>query len=150
MVQAVVGQDLEAGAHGAGFGVIGSVDEVWDAGLNHGAGAHAAGLDSDVERGAGETVIAKQACGFTKDHHFRVGGGVAVADGTVARTGEDSAVTHEDGANWHFTGRPCRAGFSQRFLHELNVSFHRKTENSMWKGGVSERTGKQAKRERKG
>jgi hypothetical protein len=135
MVEAGVGQDFEAGADGAALGVVGAVDEAWHAGLNHGAGAHAARLNGDVERDAGEAIIAEEACGFAKDDNFRVGGGVAVADGTVAGASEDLAVVDKNSADGDFASGGRGASFEERFLHELGVSFHRKTENNMWKGG---------------
>ena len=51
-------EDREARLHGAAFGVWRAINQACDAGLNHGAGAHGAGLDGDVERGACEAIIA--------------------------------------------------------------------------------------------
>src|SRR5258706_2388923 len=131
MVEARVGENLEAGADGAAFGVVGTVDETGDAGLNDGAGAHAAGLDRDVERGVGETVVAEEASGLAEDDDFGVGGGVTIADGAVAGTGEDLAVMDKDSADGDFAGCRCGAGFGQGFLHELGVGFHLARENNM-------------------
>ncbi len=84
MVEARVGEDFEAGAHGAGFGIFSAVDETRDTSLDDGARAHATGLDGDVERGISKAVVAKTAGGFAKDDDFGVSGGVAIADGAVA------------------------------------------------------------------
>ena len=92
MVEARVGEDFEAGADGAAFGVVGTVNEAWDAGLDDSAGAHAAGLDGDVERGVGEAVVAEKARGFAENDHFRVGSGVIAADGAIAGAGQNLAV----------------------------------------------------------
>src|SRR6267154_1733021 len=92
MVESRVGEDFEAGADGAAFGVVGAVDEAGDAGLNDGAGAHAAGLDGDVKGGVGEAVVAEEASGLAEDDDFGVGGGVTIAGGAVAGTGEDLAI----------------------------------------------------------
>ena len=51
MIKARVGEDFEAGADGATFGIVGAVDETRDTGLEDCARAHAAGLDGDVESG---------------------------------------------------------------------------------------------------
>jgi len=84
MVEARMGEDFEAGADSAAFGIVGAVDEARDTGLDDGAGAHAARLDSDVQRGVGEAIVAEKAGGFAKDNHFRVGGGIIVANRAVA------------------------------------------------------------------
>src|SRR5712664_3166260 len=76
MVEARVGKDLEAGADGAAFGIVGTVDEARDAGLDDGARAHAAGFDGDIECGTSEAVVAKKAGGFAQGDDFGVGGGV--------------------------------------------------------------------------
>jgi hypothetical protein len=131
MVEVRVGEDFEAGADGAGFGVVSAVDEAGDAGLDDGAGAHAAGLDGDVERGVGETVVAEKTRGLAQGNDFGVGGGVAIADGAVPATGEDLAGADEYGADWDFAGFGCGARLNERFLHELDIGFHLRRENNM-------------------
>ena len=92
MVEAGVREDLEAGAHGATFGIVAAVHESGDASLNDGTGAHAAGLDGDVEGGVRKAVIAEDAGGLTQDDDLGVGGRVAVANGAVARASDDLGV----------------------------------------------------------
>jgi len=130
MVEARVGEDLEAGADGAAFGVVSAVDKTRDAGLNDGAGTHAAGLDGDVERGIGEAVVAEKAGGFAENDDFGVGGGVAIADGAVAGTCQNLAVEDEDSTNGDFACGGRVARFRKRFLHELGVDFHPPRENN--------------------
>jgi hypothetical protein len=136
MIEARVGKDFEAGADGAAFGIVGAINEAGDTGLDEGASAHAAGLDSDVERGIGKAVVAEKASGFAKRDDFGVGGGVAIADGAVARTGEDLAVMDEHRAYGDFAGFGGGTGFGQGFLHELDISFHLRRENIMFYGGL--------------
>ena len=125
VVEARVGEDLEAGADGAAFGVIGAVDEAWDTGLDDGAGTHAARFDGDVERGIGKAVVAEKAGSFAKDDDFGVGGGVTIADGTIAGTSEDLAFADEHGANGDFAGFGGGTGFGECFVHKLDISLHR-------------------------
>ena len=66
VVKARIGKNFEAGADGAALGVVGAVDEAGNAGLNDCASAHAAGLDSDVQRGVRKAVVAEETRGFTK------------------------------------------------------------------------------------
>jgi hypothetical protein len=130
MIEFGVGKDFETGADGTAFGVVGAVDESRNAGLDHGAGAHAAWFNADIEGDTSEAVIAKNLGSFANDDNFRVGGGVAIAYRPVARTGEDSAVVHKDGANRNFACRCRSAGLSKGFLHELEIGFHVGRENS--------------------
>lgn len=103
MVEARVGEDFEAGSDGAAFGVVSTVDEARDAGMDDGAGAHAAGLDGDVEGGVREAVVAEEASGFAESDDLSVRSGVTIADGTVAGTDENLAVMDENGANRDFS-----------------------------------------------
>jgi len=104
MVEARTGKDFEAGADGAALGVVGAVDEARDAGLNDRAGAHAAGLDGDVEPRVREAIIAEEAGGFTKDDDFSVRGWIVVADGSIAGTRENLSIVNQDGSDGHFAG----------------------------------------------
>src|SRR5216683_2973105 len=136
MIKARVGEDFEAGADGAAFGIVGAVDEAGDTGLNDSARAHAAELDGDVERGIRKAVVAKKAGGFSQSNDFGVGRGVAIADGAVAGTGENPAVMDEHGADGDFAGCGGGAGLSKSFLHELNVGFHLPREDNMFHGSL--------------
>jgi hypothetical protein len=131
MVKAGVGEDFETGAHGAAFRVVGAVDEAGDAGLDDGAGAHAAGLDGDVERGIGKAIVSEKARGFAKDDDFGVGGGVVVTNGAVAGTGEDSIVVYEHCADRNFTGIGGSTGFGKSELHEMKIVGHQSHEDNM-------------------
>jgi hypothetical protein len=135
MVKAWVGEDFEAGADGAAFGVVSAVDQARDTSLDHGAGAHTTGLDGDVESGVGEAVVAEQVGGFAENDDFGVGGGVAIADRAVAGTGEDLGVVDEDGADGDFAGLGSGARFGERFLHELDFCFHLSREDNMRQEG---------------
>jgi hypothetical protein len=131
MVEARVGEDFEAGADGTTLGIFGTVNEARDAGLDDGAGAHAAGLDGDVERGIGEAIVAEKAGGFAKDDDFAVGGGIAVADGAIAGTGQNLAVVDQHSTDRDFAGLGGGTGLSKGFPHELDVGFHVERENNM-------------------
>jgi len=130
-----MGEDFEAGANGTAFRVIGPVDEAPDAGLYDAAGAHAARLDGDIERSISKTIVAEKAGGFAKDNHFRMGRGIIIANCTVARSSENLAVMNEHRADRNFgaCGRGTR--FTQGLLHELDVNFHCRRENTTLKQG---------------
>ncbi len=124
MVEARIGEDLEASTNRAALGVVGAIDQARDARLNDGAGTHAARLDGDIEGGACEAVIAETAGGFAKDDDFGVGRGVIIADGAVAGPCQELAVMHEDGADRDFAGVTCSPSFLKGRLHELDVNVH--------------------------
>jgi hypothetical protein len=148
MVEARVGEDFEAGADGTALGIFGTVNEARDAGLDDGAGAHAAGLDGDVERGVGETVVGEPSGGFAKDDDFGVGGGVVVTNGAVAGTCEDSIVVNEHGADRNFTGISRSTSFGESELHEMKIVGHQRHEDNMGKGEFRRSEGRQFDEER--
>ncbi len=133
VVEAGVGEDFEAGTDGTAFGIVGAEDKARDAGLDEGARAHAAGLNGDVQRSIRKAVVAKPAGRFSQTDDFGVGGGVAIANGAIARTGKDLAVVDEQGADGDFAGLVSGTRFSECFLHELDVNIHRRRENNMRK-----------------
>jgi hypothetical protein len=130
MVETRVGEDFEAGADGAAFGIVGAVNETRDSGLNDGTGAHAAGLDGDVKSGIGKAVVAEKTGGFAESDDFGVGCRVAIADGAVARAGKDITVMDEHRADGDFAGCSRGARFGKSFLHELGMISHHGRENN--------------------
>src|SRR5260370_12511239 len=63
MVEARVGEDFEAGADGAAFGIVGAVDEAGDTGLGDSGRAHAATRGGDGQRGISEALGSEKAGG---------------------------------------------------------------------------------------
>src|SRR5260370_31410979 len=122
MVEARMRQDFETGADSAALGVVSAVDQARDAGLDDGAGAHAAGFDGDVESGSGEAVVAEKAGGFAKDDDFGVGRGVVVADGAVVRTRQNLSLMDEHSANGNFAGFGCCVPHSPGLFHKLDIN----------------------------
>ena len=92
VIQLGAGKKLEAGTEGAALGVVGGVDEAGNPSLNDRTSTHGAGLEGDVEDGAGEAVVAEEACGFPNDDDFGVRGGVIIADSAIAGAREDDIV----------------------------------------------------------
>jgi hypothetical protein len=135
MVEVRVREDLEAGADGAALGVVSTVDEARDTGLDDGACAHGAGLDGDVEDGVGEAIITKAASGFAKNDDFSVGGRVAIANGAIAGASEDFAVVDDYCADRDFSGLGRGASFRESLLHDLDVGLHLPRENNMREDG---------------
>jgi hypothetical protein len=134
MIQARVRKDFEAGTDGAPFGIVGAIDKARNAGLDDGAGAHAAGLDGYVQRSTSETVVAEEVGGLAKDDDFGVGSGVVVADGAITGAREDFAIVDEDCADGDFAGGRSGASFGESLLNVLDIRFHFRRENNMREG----------------
>ncbi|GAC1616572.1 MAG: hypothetical protein PVS2B2_10660 [Candidatus Acidiferrum sp.] len=124
VIEAGLGKDFEAGTDGAAFGFIGAIDQPSDARLDHGASAHNAGFEGDVEGGTGKAIVLEETGSFTKNDDFGVSGGIGVANGAIAGAGENFAFVNEDGADRNFTGSGGGAGFVQGEAHEMNVVVH--------------------------
>ena len=123
MIGAVVAEDFEAGTDCAAFSFVGAVHEARDAGLEHCTGAHRAGFDGDVKRGAEEAVVTDSVGGVTKCENFRVGGGIAMRDGAIPGARYDFFVEDEDGADGDFAALGGLAGFGEGFGHEGEIGF---------------------------
>ena len=124
VVEARMGEDLEAGTDGAAFGIVCAVNEASNASLNHGTSAHGARLDRDIESRAGEAIVGKDVSGCPKDDNFGVSGGVVVANRAIAGTGDDFLFVDEDCADGDFTGFGGGAGFVERELHVVEIGRH--------------------------
>ena len=90
--------------------------------MDDSAGAHAAGLDRDIERSGGHAIVAEVASCFTNRDDLSVGRRVTVANGAVAGAGEDFTVMDDAGADGDFAGRCCSAGLLEGDLHERDFS----------------------------
>src|SRR6185437_119406 len=111
VVQPGMVDDGKHGAAGAGFGIERGEDEAVKAGMDHRAGAHGAWLKSNVERAAGEAVVAERHRGGAHGSNFGVGGGVVVAKDSILPAGDDGVLVHDDCADRDLAGFRGEAGF---------------------------------------
>ena len=123
MVEPRIGEDFEAGAKCAPFGVVGAINDAGNAGLDDGAGAHGARFEGDVEGGAVEAVIFDGLRHFADDDDFRVGGGVVVPDGAVAGADQNGAAMNHDRADGDLASFGGGLRFGESELHEVDVVF---------------------------
>ena len=117
---------METGAEGATLGIVGAVDESWDASLNDRAGAHGAGLERDVKSGVGKAVVAEDSRGLAQDDDFGMCGGVIVANGAIAGAREVRIVVNEHRADGDFAGTGGSASLLQSKAHEMEIVGHGK------------------------
>lgn len=121
---------FEAGAKGAAFWVIRSIDDAWDACLNDSAGAHGARLEGDVQSSVGEAVVAQKVRGFANHDNLGVRGGIVIADGAIAGTRNYIVFVNKDSANGDFTGIRGSLCFAECELHEMQIVWHRRKKDS--------------------
>jgi hypothetical protein len=121
MIEARVGQNLEATARRAAFWIVRTINEPWDAGLNHRSCAHAARLHGNEESRPREPVILEDPCSFAKNNNFRVGRRVAIADCAVAGARNHPAPMHQQRANGNLASSGRGASFLKRSFHKVNV-----------------------------
>ena len=137
VIQLGAGEQLEARTGGAALGVVGSVDEPGNPRLDDGTGTHSAGLEGDVENGAGEAVVAEEARGLANDEDFGVSGGVIITDSAIAGVREDNNVLDEHGADGDFSSGGGGAGFVESKLHIVEIVRHgRNEEKSLTQSGL--------------
>jgi hypothetical protein len=122
VVELGVGQDLKAGTEGAAFGVIGSVNQPGDTGLNNRARAHGAWLECHVERCFRQAVICDFSRSFAEDHDLCVGGWVTVADRTVAPTSQNFITIDKHRTDRDLAGFAARPGLIEGHLHEFLIA----------------------------
>ena len=123
MVGAVVAQNFKTRTYRAAFSLVGSVDEAGDAGLNHRAGAHGAGFDSDVESCAEHAVVADAVSRVTQRQDFRVRRGIAMGNCAVSGARDNFVVDYEHGADGDFSAFGRLAGFLKGLGHEDMIGF---------------------------
>ena len=109
---------VEGGAAGAGFGFVGSEDDVSDSGANQGAGAHGAGFEGDCEGAVGEApAVATLGAGLGDGDDFGVAEGVVVGFAAVGAAAEDGAVGAVDDGSDGDVGRWCGTCEGDGFAH---------------------------------
>src|SRR6187399_1575813 len=101
-----------------GLGVGRAEDDSRDAGVQHGAHAHGAGLERHVELATGEPVVAQAGGRLAQGDDLGVGGGIGGADRPVPPAPDDLAVLDDDGADRNLPVSRGLFGEAQRFAHE--------------------------------
>jgi len=128
MIEARMRENFETGADCAATRVVGTVNEFRNAGLDHGAGTHRTGLECDVDRRTGKAVVVKNMGCFAENDNFGMGGGVIVANRTIAGACDDFVIVDEKCADGHLSGGGGGAGFVESELHEIEIGGHAKKE----------------------
>jgi hypothetical protein len=118
---AAVGQ-VDDGTDGAGFGVVGTVDELANARLDDRPGTHGTGFEGDVEATALEVPAVEDASSVSQGEDFGVGGGVAIALFAVTGTGDELILgIDDDGPDGNFSVFSGFLGQVQGVVHPLSM-----------------------------
>jgi len=109
---------LHAAVDGTALWVKGAVIKPADAGERDGAGAHRARLERYIKVAIGKALGAERGGRCTDRDHFSMRSRIAVGQRTVAGTGDNAAVMHNNAADRDLSALPGRASLLKRRFHE--------------------------------
>jgi hypothetical protein len=89
--------------------------------VDHGSGAHGAGLEGDEEGAAVEAMVAEGLAGGAEGDDFGVGGGIVVAHDAILGADEDLVALDDDGADGYFAGLTRGDGFIEGALEIFKI-----------------------------
>lgn len=95
-------QNMHRGVHSPSLGIFCAINQGPDTGVDHGPGAHRAGLDGHKHSAVCHAVIAEGRSGLAQGDDFGVGGGIGVGQVAVESTTDDLALMNNYGADRHF------------------------------------------------
>lgn len=99
--------DLHHGVHRASLWIIRAVDQAFDAGMYHSAGAHGTRLNCNKEIAISQAMVTNRRTCVSQRNHFRVSGGIAIGDVAVPAAADDVSIAYNDcayGNLVHFQG----------------------------------------------
>lgn len=103
-------------------GIEGAEHQARDARMHHGAGAHDARLQSDIEGRASETIIARRDRGRAQGGDLRMRGGIVQGNGLIAAFAHEGIVFDEHRTDRYLALRRCRARELQRTAKPIGVA----------------------------
>ena len=118
-VQSRLGKQVHHAAAGATLGILRAEYQTRDACMNNGTGTHCTRLQSDIERAAGQAIVAQLRGGVAQRRDFGVRTGVMARDGSIEAAPDDLAGTNEHRAYRHFVQGGRLARQRECFAHEL-------------------------------
>ena len=114
-------KQIDDRAGGAGFGLGCAKHHTLKPRMEHGATAHGAGFQRDIQRAAVKPIIAHHLGGGTQGHDFSVGRWVVAINRGVAAGCNHHAGPHDDRADRYFARCGRQARFGQRQRHEIFI-----------------------------
>ena len=92
--------------------------------MDHGSCAHGARLKRDIERAAGEPIVAKSSSGCAERDDFSMGCWIHVAEDAILAAGDDGTVADDNRADGHLATLSRQPCLGQRGLHRLRIAHH--------------------------
>jgi hypothetical protein len=121
VIQTLGIEGMRSAVDRAAFRIVSAEYQAPDAGVNHGAGAHQAGFQRDVQRAAREPVIAEPLRGLTHGNDFGMGSRIVTGDRAIPALADKLAVLHHDSSDRHFPFLGTALGQRQRIVHPADI-----------------------------
>ncbi len=122
MIESGIVAQVKQGAYGSALGVGSTKDAAINAGVDHQASAHEAGLKRHIDAATAEAPASKLMGGIYHGAKLRMCGGVGVRLATVVCPRNDLAVANDHGPNGDLTFGRCQTRLIKRDAHVLLVS----------------------------
>ncbi len=123
MVELRVIEHAERGAAGAAFRVRRTPNQMLDAGLDDGPGAHRARLDCNIESAPAQPVVAKLTGRTAQRQHFGMSAGINQMDRTIVSARENPSLANQNRSHGNFSLTEALLGLAQGGTHEGFVGF---------------------------
>jgi hypothetical protein len=107
----------ENGMNRSSFGIVRSVYEAANAGMNERSRTHYARLNCSKEFAVDQTMITEVSSGFAQGGDLGVSGGIAIDDIAIPASSDDAPREYDDGSDWNLTGFECALGGAESFFH---------------------------------
>jgi hypothetical protein len=101
----------------SGFGVIRSVHQAFQAGMDGRAGTHGARLNCNKQLAVSQTMVAQLSTSLAQGDDFRVGSGVGVGQIPIPALANNFARVNDDGAHGNFTRFERTMRGAEGFFH---------------------------------
>lgn len=122
MIQTRLGAQIHDTAAGPGLGIWGTVDDLRQARMEHGAKAHGAGFQRDIQPRAGQAVIIQPPGGRTQSNHLGMSGRVPIQNRAVVSGGKQPPLRVEHhGSDRNLAQARRQTGLVQSKRHGLAV-----------------------------
>lgn len=116
-------ENAHDGVNRPGFGIVCSINESSDAGVNHGAGAHRARFNRHEEIAVEQAMIAECEASLAQGDDFSMRGWIVIGEVAIEAATNDVSFMHNDRANWNFAEFERALGGAQSFAHPEFVRF---------------------------
>src|SRR5690242_17045380 len=108
---------LHHGMHGSGFRIVGSINQKFDAGMYHGAGAHGARFNCSKQLTVSQTVVTQGCTGLAQGDDLGMSGGVGVCDVAVPSATNQLSMANDDGTYGNLSYFEGALGAAQGLFH---------------------------------